>query len=65
MFDDYTQETIRTIKRKIRTRANREAFEDEAMRELWDFMPFDHSEIKRIIDRVFRGYDESDEEVGE
>jgi hypothetical protein len=57
MFDEDTQATIRRKKRGLRTRSLREEFESEAMRELWDFMPFERSEITAIIERVFRRFE--------
>lgn len=58
VFDD---ETRRYVYRKaIRLHGeDKRDFIVEAERELWDFMPFDREEIRRIVNRVFRRYFDS------
>lgn len=41
---------------KIHGRQNKEDFTDSVYLELYDFMPFDRTEINLIIDRVYRKY---------
>lgn len=57
MFDEETQKAISEKMRLLRRKLDREAFQDEARQELYDFMPFERAEINRIIDRVFRKYE--------
>jgi hypothetical protein len=57
MFDEDTRRTIRG-KASYLPHNLREDFKLEAMRELYDFMPFDRAEINSIIERVFRKYHE-------
>lgn len=58
MFDADTQERIRRRARHIMRKSDREDFKGEVMQELYDFMPFDRSDINSIIDRVARRYTE-------
>lgn len=58
IFSDETRASINSAARRIRRRVDREEFRTEVERELWDALPFDRSEIRAIIDRVARNYEE-------
>jgi hypothetical protein len=55
IFDNATRDYIHT-KSRVLHGADKERFISEAEQELWDFMPFDTSEIRATVRRVLRRY---------
>jgi hypothetical protein len=55
MFDEETNHRIQIMSMKVPHNRRRE-FKDEALSELYDFMPFERREINEIIKRVYLRY---------